>query len=345
MNAFPSNRTIFTFNRAQDLIIPPTAEEIMKFENSTNTTMFYSQITDANDNDHNLLLNEKDNKENLRVIILGFNDFDKNSENISYFDMYFTTLNKNFVSSFMKIPINIKYKNSLRHLENENYNYSLSVCYITQEYKKNRANCQVLYKDGQNIDILEIIPNFTFVGEENVILNFSPIANKQKNNIINIDNIDYSNYTLYVLENSSYVKNGKRSFNISGIIKDISDNYTKDSFVFTLNNNNNEDTSSEVKCKFVEINKTNDNHTLNCESNQELNVNLDFGISINKDQKIILLITFNNPNGTDSQIETEESEKSESDKANKINFKKSILIIVLPILAIIAVIASIFLKI
>jgi hypothetical protein len=177
-------------------------------------------------------------------------------------------------------------------------------------------------------------------------LSFSPIANKQKNNIIGIDNKNYSNYTLYTLENSSFVKDGKSSFNVSGIIKDFSNNYTYNSFIFIFNNNN-DDSSSEVKCKFVNINRTIDNYTLNCESNPNLNANLDSGISINEEQKIILLITFNNPNGTDSQIKPEGSGSTYKRFFKKSNGKLGAgsiaLIIIIPILVVIAVITTIFL--
>lgn len=93
---------------------------------------------------------------------------------------------------------------------------------------------------------------------------------------------------------------------------------------------------------------TDDNYTLNCESNQELDVNLDSGISINEDKKIILLITFNNPNGTDSKIRPDKSESKKGIKYYKTSNGKLgagsiVLIILLPLLAIIAVIATIFL--
>ena len=264
--------------------------------------------------------------------------------------MYFTTLNKKFISSFMKIPFNIKHKNNLRNLENENYNQS--ICFITKLNKMNRANCPVLDK---NIDNIEIIPNFTFIGDKNVTLSFSPLANKQKNNMQNTNNIDYSNYTLYILENSSYVKNGKESFSVSGIISNFSNNYTDDTFTFALNNNK-KDTSSEVKCKFVKKITTNDNYTLNCDSNSNLYASLDTGISINKDKKIILLITFNNPNdgqiepdsqtGTDSPTGTD-SDKSESEyrrypksSNGKIGAGLIVLLAVLSILAVGATIAA-----
>ena len=97
----------------------------MKLENSTNPTLLFSEEIDTNATAPDFLLNRNNNKGNVRVIILGFNDFEKDSDNIPNFDMYFTTLDKTFDSSFMKMPINIKYKNNLkRNLENENGDYN-----------------------------------------------------------------------------------------------------------------------------------------------------------------------------------------------------------------------------
>lgn len=246
LDGIPSPTTLYAFDRAEDLIIPPTADEIMELINSTNITRGKTLIIDKNETFDNSTL---ENDENVRAIVLGFNDISIKSKNISYYNMYFTTLNKNFISNFMKMPIHFKYKNTLRNLENEDDNYILSFCFITKDYNKYKASCPVIDNNTENIDSLEIIPNFTFVGDKNVTVSFSPIANKQKCNIVNTNNnIDYSNYTLYALENSSYVKNEKGSFNISGIISNFSNNYTDDTYTFILNNNNNDDTSSEIKC-------------------------------------------------------------------------------------------------
>ena len=138
---------------------------------------------------------------------------------------------------------------------------------------------------------------------------------------------------------------------MSGIISNFSNNYTDDTFTFTLNNNK-KDTSSEVKCKFVKKNTINDNYTLNCDSNSNLNASLDTGISINKDKNIILLIIFNNPNGTDSQIEPDSPTGTDSDKSEseyrrypkssngKIGAGLIVLLVVLSILAVGATIAA-----
>ena len=171
LDAYPIQRKIFTFNKGKEIIVPETAEEVMEEMDSRNTTTNYSEAIELDIPTGNV---ELENKENVRAIILGFNDLNKTGD-IPHFDMYFTTLNKKFISSFMKIPFNIKHKNNLRNLENENYNQS--ICFITKLNKMNRANCPALDK---NIDNIEIIPNFTFIGDKNVTLSFSPLANKQK---------------------------------------------------------------------------------------------------------------------------------------------------------------------
>ena len=146
LDAYPIQRKIFTFNRGKELIVPETAEKVMEEMDSRNTTTNYSEAIELDIPTGNV---ELENKENVRAIILGFNDLNKTGD-IPHFDMYFTTLNKKFISSFMKIPFNIKHKNNLRNLENENYNQS--ICFITKLNKMNRANCPVLDKNIDNIE-------------------------------------------------------------------------------------------------------------------------------------------------------------------------------------------------
>ena len=109
LDAYQIQRKIFTFNRGKELIVPETAEKVMEAMDSGNTTTNYSEAIELDIPTGNV---ELENKENVRAIILGFNDLNKTGD-IPHFDMYFTTLNKKFISSFMKIPFNIKHKNIL----------------------------------------------------------------------------------------------------------------------------------------------------------------------------------------------------------------------------------------
>ena len=58
------------------------------------------------------------------------------------------------------------------------------------------------------------------MSDNNITIKMSSLANKQKNNINNLENIDYSAYNIYILENSSIIKNENLAFSINGIINE-----------------------------------------------------------------------------------------------------------------------------
>ena len=62
--------------------------------------------------------------------------------------------------------------------------------------------------------------DFNFMSDNNITIKMSSLANKQKNNINNLENIDYSAYNIYILENSSIIKNENLSFSINGKINE-----------------------------------------------------------------------------------------------------------------------------
>ena len=201
--------------------------------------------------------------------------------------------------------------------------------------KKFKAKCFVA-KNNSEIDNIELIPNYDFIHDDNIIIKMSSLANKQKNNIYNIENIDYSSYNIYILENSSIIKNENLLFSINGIIKENITNINNIDLILSSNNNTNE--TCEVKCKIINI--IDYNYTLNCESNENINANLDSSISIINNNSI-LLITFND---SESNIELERNIKSRK------YFKKNdktlgagaiALIVIIPIIVIISVIAMI----
>ena len=121
--------------------------------------------------------NALENKENVRAIILGFNDLNKTGD-IPHFDMYFTTLNKKFISSFMKIPFNIKHKNNLRNLQNVNntqspsgidYSNSTNLAYHinVKNITENITEIEIIIDLSKNytnrIYILNIFENYTSI--------------------------------------------------------------------------------------------------------------------------------------------------------------------------------------
>lgn len=144
---------------------------------------------------------------------------------------------------------------------------------------------------------------------------------------------------IYILEDAAIIKNENLLFSINGIINENITNLNNTDLILTLNNNTNE--TCEVKCQIINI--IDNNYTLNCESNEIINANLDSSISIINNNSI-LLITF-----TDSESNLK-LERNRNIKP-RYYFKKSdktigagaiALIVIIPILAIISVIAFIY---
>ena len=333
-----ASRKVARFLRGRTIIVPSTAQEII---NSTNNTKIYDNFTPINFAETDSEETEVES-ENPQMITLGFSNYTNNDDNYTYnnesenffsYDIHFISLNKNIKSLTMIHPIIIKYKTEFRNLDSEE---TISTCLMdVTKNKKFKAKC-IVAKDNSEIDNIELIPNYDFIHDDNIIIKMSSLANKQKNNIYNLENIDYSSYNIYILENSSIIKNENLLFSINGIIKENITNINNIDLILSSNNNTNE--TCEVKCKIINI--IDYNYTLNCESNENINANLDSSISIINNNSI-LLITFND---SESNIELERNIKS------RYYFKKNdktlgagaiALIVIIPIIVIISVIAMI----
>ena len=326
-------RKVFRLLRGGTTIVPSTAEEII---NSTNITIIYNNITSNVSNDNYVSYDNYVDLENPQIITLGFSNYNKKisneSENIFVYDIHFISLNKDIKSLTIVHPINIKYKTKLRNLNSEEM---ISTCFMNiTKSRKFKAACFVPNNDSE-IDNLEVIPDFKFISDDNIKIKMSSLANKQKNNIINLENIDYSSYNIYILEKSSIIKNENLLFSINGIINEKINIRNNTDLILSLNNNTNE--TCEVKCKIINI--IDNNYTLNCESNENIYSNLDSSISI-INNNTILLLTFND---SESNIEIEKFKpRNYFRKSNKTLGAGAIaLIVIIPIIAIISVIAII----
>ena len=174
-------RKVFRLLRGGTTIVPSTAEEII---NSTNITIIYDNSTSNVSNDNHASYVDL---ENPQIITLGFSNYNKKisneSENIFVYDIHFISLNKNIKSLTIVHPINIKYKTKLRNLNSEEM---ISTCFMNiTKSRKFKATCFVSNNDSE-IDNLEVIPDFTFISDDNIKIKMSSLANKQKNNIINL---------------------------------------------------------------------------------------------------------------------------------------------------------------
>ena len=341
-------RIISILQRGEPTIVPSTAQEIINLINNTNIYNNSAPI------DEEIYGDSDADSENPQIIILGFSNYTKNDDNYTYnnesknifdYDIHIISLNENIRSITMFHSIIIKYKTKLRNLDDEEI---FSLCMMNEiKDKKYKASC-IIPKNDSEIDNIEVIPDFNFSIDDNITIKMSSLANKQKNNINNLEKVDYSSYNIYVLENSSIIKNENLLFSINGIINENISNINNTDLILTLNNNTNE--TCEVKCQIINI--IDNNYTLNCESNENINTNLDSSsnenINTNLDSSIsiinnnsILLITFTD---SESNLELKRYIKpryyfKKSDKG--IGAGAIALIVIIPILAIISVIAFI----
>ena len=338
----------FIFRRGEIIEAPSTAEEILKLENITFNNSSEEKNEDAKNNTP-IIINE--NYTNLKGAVLSFSKYDNinnnESDGLYKFKMQFTAINKNIISPVVKFPVNIEYKNNLRNLDRDEE--TLAYCIIN--HLKNNiydSTCNTL-KNEAEINNIEVIPKFNFFTDENISLNFTPLADSQNDDFMNnIEDFDFSSFNFYILYNSSVIKENNTSFYIVGTINDPKLTFN-DYIKLTLSvfndvdeNQDEEDDISDINCKLIFEN--NNTYILNCKTNETVDLNLDFGISIiNNDT--LLLIVFEN---SSSYIELGDN----YNRYNRYNIKKNnrnlgtagiILIVIIPIIAIISVIASIFL--
>lgn len=334
----------FIFRRGEIIEAPSTAEEIVKLENITFNNSSEEKNEDAKNNTP-IIINE--NYTDLKGAVLSFSKYDNinnnESDGLYKFKMQFTAINKNIISPVVKFPVNIEYKNNLRNLDRDEE--TLVYCIIN--HLKNNiydSTCNTL-KNEAEINNIEVIPKFNFFTDENISLNFTPIAESQNDDFMNnIEDVDFSSFNFYILYNSSVIKENNTSFYIVGTINDPKPTF-HDYIELTLivfndadENQDEEDDISYINCKIIFEN--NNTYILNCKTNETVDLELDFGISIiNNDT--LLLIVFEN---SSSYIELGDNYRHNIKKNNRnLGTAGIILIVIIPIIAIVSVIASIFL--
>ena len=236
----------------------------------------------------------------IGISLLGFNNFTKASDKIT-FNAYYTSL-ENLEFEFprqVKLEASLNSNSRLRNLE-EICNIS---CFIQNEVNETKAKylCEI---PGNTSNINNIKINEPSYNNFNVEI--SPLASNYMNNLEDItngkelQNLETSN--IYVLQNASYQKNGNTLL-ITGQMNNtnILFNNKELTLITKLLPSNNK---TEIKCT---IDKTTANNcTLNC--NLEPNKNYDLDNSILMDDDKLLLINF--ANGTESEIPNSETTTS-----------------------------------
>ena len=149
--------------------------------------------------------------------------------------------------------------------------------------------CEV-QAEVKNLKNFKIIEQFEFSSQK-IGISISPIAKKYINNIQDVG--DQFNYlldsTLYILAHSMIIKDEKQYFNISGIINNQKPKFEKiDLSLNAMSEVEKENKETELNCSIIEI--INDNYTLRCKGDKNINYNLKNAMSIIENE--ILLISF-----------------------------------------------------
>ena len=151
-------------------------------------------------------------------------------------------------------------------------------------------SCEVPAK-VENLKNVKIIENFEFSSVQNLSLSVSPFAEKYMDNIQEVgdkyDNLLRTNLSIYILENSQIFKSNNQYFNISGIINDPKPKFENASFTLLAKTENEAETGEgEINCTVIDI--IDNNYTLNCLGDKNVNYSLQNSMAFIDDEMLIL---------------------------------------------------------
>ena len=245
------------------------------------------------------------------VILLGFSKFIYiRTMRIVSFNIHFAHITEIIVTKILYITVNIKYKLSLRGLE-ESTTKKVECNLLDNNFNnQDKFNCTFDVNENE-IDNIEIDKNLEFKDQNIDIIGVTPIAHKFMNNLQNVGDSDIFNKKLYILdEATSSIDNDNNLFNITGTINDKQFNY--ESLNLTINSDNSDEIHN-ISCKVL---KTNDEiYTLQCNSKKEIKAQLDSAFSDLGNENLIVNFKDNTNNTIDfKEIENGPIKKPSSNK-------------------------------
>ena len=226
------------------------------------------------------------------LILMGFNNFKLSSSNMS-FQIHFVPIINNIYSTLMKVNLTINYNEIIRILEEEEKEIE---CNLKETNNKDIISylCETEIKNS-NIKQIKINTNFNFVNQNNVtIIGSTPIAKMFMNNLQDIDDTynNLENSTIYILDHSIYNKYSSNLYNITGImIQKPKSNLENKKINLMINHYSDNKIETESICTVIKNDEN--NYTLNCKSNRNINGDLQSSISFINDEEI-LLVNFDN---------------------------------------------------
>ena len=238
------------------------------YNNIVDTTSTFNQISNEIDTTFQIIItNSIDNINVVSVILLGYSHFEINeTEKYFSFFIYFVPILNSIYSKNLTFPITVLYNTVLRHLKDYQ-----SVCTLQGSNSETKLNykCEVI-TESDNIRQIQIEPKFTFSEQKVILLGITSLANSYMSRIQEVkDQFNYlENSNVFILEHSIYAKYNSNLFNISGI---MSGQPSFDNTDLVLNINTDSNTEKNINCSIYSI--ENNNYTLICESNEDIDTN------------------------------------------------------------------------
>ena len=232
------------------------------------------------DDERNYTEDETENLIDIRpkadVLFLGFAKFIYiRTVRIITFSMYFVHFKEIVYSEILIITMRIRYKVPLRGLQ-ENDSKKAECQFAESGFdNQDKYNCS-LETNGEEIDNIEVDPNFEFKNQKIEVKGISPFASKYMNNLQNVGDVDIFNKKMYILdEATSNIDNNNNEFSITGTINDENFNYKK--LTLTINSNEEKNNFYNISCNV--LNNAEKNYTLKCSSSNEMKADLNGAFS------------------------------------------------------------------
>ena len=188
----------------------------------------------------------------------------------------------------MKLTLNLSYNNktsrALKDVE--------AICNLQDSAagSKYQYLCEV-EEDTANITIIEIIPDFNFVDQNNVeIVGMTPISHILMKNLLSLDSFyDKLNSShVYIMDNSTYNIYDKVLINITGIIDGPQPRFGNKSIVVMINLDSEDKLKTEINCLVNNVSENNYT-TLDCNAKETIKGTLQSAMSFIDNEDILLI--------------------------------------------------------
>ena len=212
---------------------------------------------------NNFSLRKTGNIEPIKLILLSNDHYEKNDLRVS-FDIYFVTTNNSIDINYLNFNATVEYSNSEL---GSNWQNNKVNCASKNNFQNNKFSMPCsLELDNSNLKNIKIIPYFNF-DLDNIEVSLTPSAN-----IFFSEWGFWDDTEIYILENSYFSINRNENLIISGVINGNKPDFINEKLILAANDLEIEKNYSLLNCTIININ--NNDYTLNCYINKNLNIDL-----------------------------------------------------------------------